>query len=1249
MKKFYANFKSVVAAVVMASMTLAASCSYDDSGIKEEINEIRQDLTALTERVAALEKRLGDEVAALTELINGKVVVTSVEKVGDATTVTLSDGTSFTVYPECGVVDTDTDTNTYISIAEDGGVLYFAVYEKGEFKEWLLINGEKVPVYDGNDQDDNVCDDPYTAVAPQFQVNTETGEIEVSIDGGQTWVSSGLSASATGAQLFTGVKVNDNNTVTFTLADGTSFDVVIAELIEFNTTRGQLYVKAGETKEISVTINDAVADVNVMNQPLGWKAEIALAENNEEGDDNLDDNMGVLAVGGTEFVLKVTGPSQDFINAGFAEEKGYITVHFNSDNGACKVGKVAVELASIVLDVTKEGMVTVTSTWVDEYLYSSWAGEELIQEFNNYYVCIMPLEYYVEDLASIYNASWWEFNVPCVGGWINNFFYNVNEEFNTTDKATYVVGENEKWTFQASVEDIIGVLDWGGTLSYEGNSFAVIIVPTDPQSYGTLLIDQALVDTFKQVNVNVEVTETAWNEAYLNATLRGAMAYHFNIENKDELNRMIENGWYDDIETYYNDYIYYWQNYNSQFGGYTLTQDVVAENIKFNDLINYGEEYPYIYELAPNSTYIVAILVEEDEKTDYSYEDLIIFEFTTEDLVAATEPFEYTIVRNDEDCTYFKIFADITVSENVVAVYSAWLNEEILVPAELKDYLVKNGWCKNDFSMGYTYELNTTVNNAGDEKYLSLLLVDAEGNYSVGSQSLASKEVVVNEEVELSLENVEFLTEGGVANITLGGLEGIEFTEIKAYVIATDGSSYYMRSEEDLQDLAYGSDYLYRSYSANPFLVAQTADYKYVATEGKTYVIAVAAQLADGTVTKVLYEQVAFTDGEVEEPEGDVITFTSATAEDAHSQYYGDYKKITLANDAMTVTFGVRNGGYTYLPQTTYGNYWDDTSATYSLMDTYTCWSWDSTFDASNAVPTLVVSLNDEGKYKLDMTVAHYSNAAPEVKAVYEGDINGIGYEGEGGEEIATVELTSAVATAAGSSYIGGTGYNLTFSDGNGTEIVYMVQTLGNTYLKEGAWNDEEYSWNQEGYINSVTWTNVNTAWPYTMTVAVVDGQYDITLEAVDYYGAGQPTLTAHYAGQIEGFTLPGEGGGEDSGEDNGVKIMTSMSEATALDNWTHYCVLSDDSGNNSVKLVVDNSAVENGAIVVGEYPTWQSSPSYIMKNTHFSFVNKSLIVDGTTYANSDVSNASAEVANGVLTINFTVGGTAYTFKYDNN
>ena len=384
-------------------------------------------------------------------------------------------------------------------------------------------------------------------------------------------------------------------------------------------------------------------------------------------------------------------------------------------------------MAEITLDIDKAGNVTVVSTWVDEYLYSSWEGEQLIQEFNNYYVCVMPIEYYVEDLSQIYNASWYEFDVPCVGGWINNFFYNVNPEFNTYDKAAYAEGVNEKWEFKATVEEIIDALDWGGTLTYDGNSFMVLVIPTDPQAYGALMLDQALAVPFKQLNVNVEVVETTWNNAYFNATLRGANAYQFNINNKADLENQIANGWYADFETYYNDYIFYWQNYGSSFGSHRVATDVAGENISFNDLINYGEEYPYWFEMAPNTTYIVAILAEEDGKTEYTYEDLKIIEFTTKDVVAAATPFEYTIELDTEDTTYFNIYANVTVPETAVAVYSRWYDEEFLSEEELKADLINNGWMKTDFTSGYTYELSTFVDAAATPKYLGILIIDAEG------------------------------------------------------------------------------------------------------------------------------------------------------------------------------------------------------------------------------------------------------------------------------------------------------------------------------------------------------------------------------------------------------------------------------------------------------------------------------------------------------------------------------------------
>ena len=1106
MRKIFTTLKSVVAASVIAAMTLAASCSYDDAPLTERVDRVEKDLASLTERVAALEKRLGEEVEALTALINGKVVVTSVEKDGDATKVTLSDGSSFTVYPECTVVDTDTDTdtNTYISIAEQDGVLYFAVYEMGEFKEWLLINGEMVPVYDGNDQEDNVCDDPYVPadpIAPQFKVEGEN--IMVSIDGGQTWVESGLLASAAGAQIFTGVKVNENNTVTFTLADGSTFDVVIAELIEFNTTRGQLYVKPGEVKEITVTINDSVADVNVMNQPLGWKAEIApkAADENEGGDD-VDPGMGILAAGGTEFVLKVTGPSQDFVNAGYAEEKGYITVHFNSDNGACKVGKVAVEMANITLDIDKAGMVTVTSTWVDSYLYSDWYGEQTITEFNNYYVAIMDIADYTEDLASIYNASWYEFNVPCVGGWINNFYYNVNEEYNTTDKGTYREGENEKWTFQAHLSDIIGVLDWGGEFTFEGNSFMVLVIPTDPQAYGALLLDQALAVPFKQLNVKAEVVETTWNDAFLNATLRGANGYYFNINNKADLQSQIDNGWYDGYEGYYNDYIYYWQNYGSSFGSHRVTTDVVAEGISFNELINYGEEYPYLYELAPNTTYIVAILAEEDGKTEYSYEDLIRFEFTTADVTEAATPFEYTIVRDDEQTNYFKIFANVTVPETAVAVYSVWEDEEIV--EDLKGHLIANGWVKNDFSQGYTYELNTTVNAAGDEKILYIMIVDAEGNYSIGQQTLTSQEVVVNENVNLTIENVEFLTEanGGVANITLGGLEDVEYSYIKAYVCATDGNSYYLRSEEQLQDLAYGTDYLYVQYDTNPFKVTRTGDYKYQATEGKTYIVAVAAQLADGTVTNVVYQEIPFTAGA---EDAGLVFATAAYTGDV----YGSKQITFTAEDGTVVTYGFTGLLGNYFEEKFYNyEYASDFSNDYRGQVSMNGSNWPG-FDMAWAIPTMDVKIVD-GVYNITLKCTHDTQVA---EGTYVGDIEGFDYPEVGGDKPET-DGVFVTATAT----IDGNWTYVCFADQYENTLDLPFGNSGVNYIAAGEWNNDNWFssgfalgnpyWNDNGAQSEANWVSSVVA-----TVSHVDGKYNITFVTT----LGDFTFN----GEIEGLVVP--------------------------------------------------------------------------------------------------------------------------------
>ena len=931
MRKLFTTLKSVVAVAIVASIALASSCSYDDTAIKNRVNQVEQDvdkvekdLAALTERVTALENKLKSDVEALTELINNKAVVTNLTTDADGvTTVELSNGKSFKVYPECTVEDTDTDTNTYIGIkADEDGVLYFAVFEMGNFKEWLTIEGEKVPVYDGDTQDDNICDggivdtdtndDTYVApylneedgeyyyavldrkdnnkfvewylvngekvavydgnddtlcecepVELEFRVNADTKALEFTIDGGATWHETGLSAADSGAQLINDVIDNGNNTVTFVGA-GFEFTVVKADLIEFNSTRGQLYVKAGETKDVFFTINTAVADVNVMNQPLGWKAEVALAPVTEEGEgegDEVDPGMGILAVGGTELVLKITGPSQEFLNAGFAEKEGEIVVHFNGNNGTCQVGKIAVELAEIKLDVDKAGNVTIVNTLIDTYLYSSWDGEQLIQEFNNYYVAIMDIDDYQEDLSQIYNSNWYEFNVPCAGGWINNFFYNVNEEYNTYDKVQYIEGENEKWTFKATVEEIIKALDWSHVLTYEGNSFMVLVIPTDPQKQGALMLDQALAAPFKQLNINVVEVEDnrKFNNAYFDVTLRGGLAYNLFPMAVAEIQEYIDMEYYDSVEEYF---VTAMQQYVAQpqwsSFGFKVSTDVVEENIALMDLLGYTLDYAPYFAIEPNTEYVMAIFTEQEGKTEYGAEDLKYVYFSTADIVEATTPAEYTIEYNDSR-SYTAIGVDITVPETTAVAYTRWYEEEYLDLAALKADLIENGYDRTDFEMGYTFSTSTSTNDAGEARYLGLLIVNADGEYTLVQEEYTSKAVVYND-ATLAIEKVEFPGDG-TALVYLSGIEGLDIDYIKFYSsdLANTSTYYKNLTQEELANISYSDNWLYRTANDNSNPVVIPSDVQWNEFEaGKTFKFALGVVFTDGTVSNCAYTEVEY-------------------------------------------------------------------------------------------------------------------------------------------------------------------------------------------------------------------------------------------------------------------------------------------------------------------------------------------------------------------------------------------------------
>ena len=666
MKKFYANFKSVVAAVVLASMTLAASCSYDDTGVKNELQQIQADLAALTERVAALEKRLGEEVEALTALIEGKVVVTEITK--------------------------DAEGNTVIN----------------------LSNGEKVTVLEGCD-----CVPTEPCDCDPLQYRVVDGVLEVSADG-ESWIAVKVAPECVVAE----VTDNGDNTVTIKLANGEEFTVVKAEVIEFDSTRSQLYVLPGETKVIPFTINDAVADVNVMNQPLGWKAEVALAES-EESEDNVDPDMGVLAAGGTEFVLNITGPAQEFVNAGFAEKEGYISVHFNSENGSCKVGKILVNLAEIKLNVDNAGNITLENTVA--YEQTNYFGEKFV-DFADFNIGIIPAEVYAQYGDKSFSDNY--------DDWAYEYTVNVASTKRSTglgnviDLQQYEEGVTEKEVYNFTVDQLAGAFWPKYTFEYGKEYVIFVSLEEEMVNYAVHpVLKGAVMDTYKKTLVEAEyVADSAtWNDASYTLSLAGYQYYVIGWFSDANLNEYIEQGVADSVEAVIPMLI---QNYGVLNAGIIVSGDFVDQTVTLSSLAE-SSLTGSAPDINPATNYHFFVYPFEAATEMELYQHTVVAEnvylFGTFETAALTEGtfdagITYEVVTmNDKNLNVSAFFG-----EEVVAYYYAYYSSPAEIPAdralEIIEYEMMYDFSWSTYCEAYQYMPTYPA-------YLCIVAVNAEGEY----------------------------------------------------------------------------------------------------------------------------------------------------------------------------------------------------------------------------------------------------------------------------------------------------------------------------------------------------------------------------------------------------------------------------------------------------------------------------------------------------------------------------------------
>lgn len=214
--------------------------------------------------------------------------------------------------------------------------------------------------------------------------------------------------------------------------------------------------------------------------------------------------------------------------------------------------------------------------------------------------------------------------------------------------------------------------------------------------------------------------------------------------------------------------------------------------------------------------------------------------------------------------------------------------------------------------------------------------------------------------------------------------------------------------------------------------------------------------------------------------------------------------------------------------------------------------------------------------------------------------------------------------------------------EGFSIDVHFPAQFASKESLEEG-----EYNWVSTtvfGYTDDTKYFTTRSFNVDGVLTAVDSGKAVVSAEGEEYdiqltlNGRDGMVYMIEYKGKLN------DNGGAATPD---VITFTSMSEGTALSYYYQF-TLSDDSGDNQLRLVLDSTDSNSSAINARTY-SWVSSPSYISSG-NFSFVNKSLRVDGIQYANNQVMTGTCEVAveGNTYTINIKamVNDAEMTFKY---
>ena len=1194
MRKIFTSLKTIVAATLVAAMSLSVSCSYDDTGIKNQIEKVQADLAALAERVAALENKLNSEVDALKALINEQVVV--VDVVTDANgdqTIKLSDGSEITVLAPVGC--------------------------------------------------DHVCD--------VLQYRVIDGVLEVSADG-ENWIAVKVAPE----QVVANIVLNEDGTATITLANGDEFTVVKAELIECEAARTGVYVVAGGSRDVAFAVNDAVVDINVMNQPFGWSATVEEAVAGEENGG--DAGIMPLAAGGKNYVLKIYGPAPTLAEAA---TEGIVSVHFNTAAGACKVLKVNVQLAQITLSVDNSGNVTLTNS-VAESRGVDELGNPMF-DFADFHIGIVDAADYATYGDKVF--------VDTFDDWTYEYSANVATTMRTTgfqnviDLQFYEDGVCEKEVYTFTVDQLASCF-WP-KYTFELGKEYIIFVTTDSEVVSYVehpILTNAAKANYKRVNVEAKLLEETitWNDATCEFNFAGYNYYVVGWTPVSDLQDLINNGMATDLDSALSAMI---SAYGVLSAG-AIVGDMNA-TVKLSELatvsltqwapmLNSDTEYVffvYPFNAATEMELYMHTFIPENL---FNYGT-----FRTKALVQGSfdAAAEFELVTLDEN----NVTVNATFSEDVVTVAYNWSLTSYVDPEEGAAFILGDLY----YTEYVTFDEYVTYLEASSYKYygipesyyLCVLAINAAGEYAYVEYNVRSEQGGEEPEPEPSEVTYDSADTAG----------DIYYSDYYVNLHGSDGSrvvmNFYGISEYNTYFIpagtydfggwfgaVYTGGYSRVEYSDGTRDNINGGTVAVAEVDGK-YRIEVNAQIGDAnTAFTAVYE--GLIDGlilpsEYVEPEPEPEPEPVANAVNpVRAEYDNKFDLYEYNGGDAEYAFWLYDENNNYVEVIhRFGSHtgWNDvyeaklvkdgvesvaTSVQTQAPNTWNCNAGELYF--------VVIATFENG----EAVEIQAQLPAVEVNYLGEGSTYAPGSENQGGNEGGETpepevpgETTELTITSHAFGYTGSMETEVIFTDVNLNQHLIDFRMTG---IEAGTYNSDNngiilgycrYMYGSSDYGGGVVFDSANG----TITD---NGDTTFTFD-VNFVAEG---AAYHFT-----YTTPAQ---EVNSDVTTVQLVSKSAGETI--SWYKACTFSDAEGNNSVKLIVDEYYSWDSATdfpKANEYTTWQSSYAYITNGSHFSFVNNSLVVNGVTYANDAVSNAKLTVVEATsVTIEFTVDGNDYKFVY---